>query len=773
MQHPDPPSRGRRRRPTRTYAPGEKTRERLRFFLEQRELPPEEAASNDVEPPLRRSLARTRARARGGPPQPEAAAPPQGPVAAADEDEYAESPYLEAAREAPAPESHRAAAPRGMAPEAAAPRALPAWQWLGPALIPHGQTLGTGPGSRPSVSGRVAAIAVDPRNRHHLLVGSAAGGVWESFNDGGAWAPRTDGQPSLAIGAVAFTPTDPRVVYAGTGEGNFYSRLGTGLLRSTDGGTTWAMRATAPFVGTGFYDLVVDPANGSHLLAATTAMVAESSDGGATWTRRLPQRTWKLSVGASGEVLAACAVGLMRSTDGGTTWTSVPLPGGAAQYQRLSVCHAPSNPGVAYVFGVDGAGTAHLWRRGTAGGAFTQETLPPGLQVNQGWYDWFLAVKPNDPAVVYVGAIDVHRGVRGSGGGWSWANISTRTGSGDSIHPDQHALAFDPVDPAVIYVGNDGGLFRSPNEGGKWISLNPGLGITEFEYMAQNPADAAWILGGTQDNGTLRHGAGQSWDQVAMGDGGDCGVNDATPATCFHAYFGMGMERSDTGGGEGSWSFVGPNAGAGYNALFYPPIEVGGKTVAQAGQSVFVSANQGTGWTNVPLPAGLVASALAVVSPKRIFVGTRTGGIFRVDRTGSTWSGAAVTPLASPRQAYISDFFVDPLRPDEVWLAYSDLNPVAHVFFSADAGATWAQRSGPGTGLPALPANAIAVDPANPRRVFAALDVQVYQSLDGGASWAMYGTGLPNALVGDIMIHAATRRLRAGTRNRGMWEIAI
>jgi hypothetical protein len=616
----------------------------------------------------------------------------------------------------------------------------------------------------------VAAVAVDPRNRSHVLVGSAAGGVWESFNSGGAWAPRTDTQPSLAIGAVAFTPSNSSVVYAGTGEGNFYSRLGTGLLRSTDGGTTWTKRATTPFVGTGFYDLVVDPANANHLLAATTAMVAESTDGGANWARRLPQRTWKLSIGASGEVFAACAVGLMRSTNGGTTWSPVALPGGAAQYQRLSVCHAPSNPAIAYAFGVDGPGNARLWRRATAGGAFTQETLPPGLQVNQGWYDWFLAVKPNDPALVYVGAIDVHRGVRASGGGWSWTNVSTRNG-GDSIHPDQHAIAFDPVDPRVIYVGNDGGLYRSPDEGGSWSSLNPGLGITEFEYMAQNPADAAWMLGGTQDNGTLRRGTGQTWDQVAMGDGGDCGVNDLAPATCFHAYFGMGMERSTTGGAEGSWAFVGPNAGTGYQALFYPPLEVFNTTVAQAGQSVFVSNNQGAGWTNLPLPAGQVASALVVASPKRILVGTNSGRIFRLDRVGSFWPGATVTQLTSPRQAYVSDFFIDPLRPNEVWLTYSDLNPGTHVFFSADGGTTWSPRSG--TGLPSLPANAVAVDPNNTARVFVALDLQVYESLNAGTSWALFGTGLPNALVGDIMIHPAARRLRAGTRNRGMWEIAI
>jgi hypothetical protein len=768
MQHPDERSQGGDGRPG---PPLEKARERLRFFLEQRDLPPDEAGSSDVEPPLRRSLARAHARA--GPPGTDAAAP-TGPLAA-DASEYSESPYLTAAHEA-----HPKAAPRGSpsanASAAAAPPAAPAWQWLGPALIPRGQTFGTGPGSRPSVSGRVAAIAVDPGNRRHLLVGSAAGGVWESFDTGATWAPRTDAQATLAIGALAFTPANPAVVYAGTGEGNFFSRLGTGLLRSTDGGTTWSLRATAPFVGTGFYDLVVDRANPNRLLAATTALLAESTDGGAHWSQRIPQRTWSLSPGAAGEVLAACAVGVMRSTDGGTTWAPVPLPGGPARYQRLAVCQASGSPGVAYAAGVDFAGGAYLWRRAAAGGAFAAEPLPPELKVANASYHWCAAVKPNDPNVLYLGSFDLHRGRRGTGGwawGWNWSNLSSRANSGDSIHVDQHAVAFDPADPAVVYAGNDGGLYRSADEGIGWASLNRGLGITEFEYMTQDPGNAAWIMGGTQDNGTLLRGAGLTWEVAAMGDGGDCGVNEAAPATCFHSYFSMGMERSTSGGGEGTWSAVGPFPAAGYDSLFYPPLEVNGATVAQAGQTVFVSADQGTSWAEVALNAGQRVSALAVVSATRILAGTNGGRIFRLDRAAAGWAGATVTALASPRQAYVSDLFVDPRRPNEVWLAYSDLNPLQHVFFSTDGGATWSSRSGAGSGLPTLPANAVAVDPANPARVFVALDLQVYQSLNGGASWAMYGTGLPNALVGDIAVHAATRRLRAATRSRGMWEIPI
>ena len=178
------------------------------------------------------------------------------------------------------------------APAANAPRG---WRPLGPFAVPHGQTYGSGSGSRPPVAGRISAVAPDPSNGEHLLIAAGGGGVWESFDRGLTWAPRTDDQPSLSIGALVFDPSDPALVYAGTGEGDTFSWLGLGVLRSTDGGTTWALHATTPFQGVAFYDLVVDPLDGDHLLAATTAGIFESGDGGAQWVRRRATRTWSLS----------------------------------------------------------------------------------------------------------------------------------------------------------------------------------------------------------------------------------------------------------------------------------------------------------------------------------------------------------------------------------------------------------------------------------------------------------------------------------------------
>ena len=246
----------------------------------------------------------------------------------------------------------------------------PQWRSCGPWTIVNGQTYGA---TRTNVSGRVSALAVDPANPAHVLAGAANGGVWESFNRGASWAPRTDYQRTLAVGALAFDPSAPRTVYCGLGEGDWWSWLGVGVLRSTDGGTTWATLCTAPFVGDGFHTLVVDPSNRMRLFAGTRGGLWVSTDGGLNWTRRRTQTTWSIARRGN-QVLAACADGLFRSTNG-NAWTAVALPGAPGTFQRLAVAIAPSNATIAYAWGSSGA-TGFLWRR--AGGTWTAIGLPLG-----------------------------------------------------------------------------------------------------------------------------------------------------------------------------------------------------------------------------------------------------------------------------------------------------------------------------------------------------------------------------------------------------------
>ncbi|AHG92321.1 hypothetical protein J421_4786 (plasmid) [Gemmatirosa kalamazoonensis] len=687
-----------------------------------------------------------------------------------------------------------AAAPLG-APPLGASRS---WQPLGPYFMPHGQSYGTGIGSRPPVAGRVSAIAVDPRDDLHVLCGSAGGGVWETRDGGLTWTPRTDDQPSLAIGALAFDPSDPRRVYCGTGEGNSAESpnrnvRAAGLLVSDDAGATWAVLPGATFVGISFYDLVVDPTNGDHLLAATTSGLWESTDRGATWARRRAGLVWSLSMhppvptnpAASREVLAGCADGVWRSVDGGRTWAAVAMPGTPAGFQanRIAVDHAPGNGSVAYAYAagppnvVDTLATEesgqtvrmpkpYLWRRETFGGAFASVRPPPDIQTAQAWYDWFLAVAPNNPDAVYLGAINAHRGERQDDGAWVWTNISAKRPTGDSIHPDQHAIAFGPTDPNVVYIGSDGGLFRSPDAGQQWKSLNKGMCITEIEFLAQHPEYDAWLLAGTQDNGTIRYEGQQVWYHVADGDGGDCAVDADEPYVCYHSYYGPYVERSDGGGAWNDWKAATPKALNDEDALFYPPLDVNGKLVVRGATQVWVSRDGGAHWRAVPIGAEGFPSAVTAATADRIYVGTDGGEAFRLDRAGASWHVAALT---TPAQGYMTEILVDPVTPTVLWCAVNS-GGRGTVYRSADGGATWtAVRAG----LPDVAVNALEIDPTAPDTLFAATDVGVSRTDDGGATWTSFGRGLPNVLVKDVLLHPRTRLLRAGTQARGVWEIPV
>ncbi len=521
------------------------------------------------------------------------------------------------------------------------------WRSLGPAGIPYGQTYGSGPGGTTTVAGRVPAIAVDPSDSQHVLVGAAAGGVWQTSDGGQSWAPVTDDQPTLSIGALAFDPSTPSNIYVGSGEGNSeYAQLGQGILASSDRGLSWSVVAQEVFAGFGFYRIVVDPHNPGRLIVATTGGAAVSPDGGGSWSLLHRGMTWDASLAYLGdepELLLAAPDGLFAAA-GSAAPTRIDLAGLPATLDRnrdrMAVAHVPSDPGQAFAFAASG-GKPYLWYRPAAGQPFVAVKKLPSfgvppylddvLSVDQAAYDWYVAVPPAGDDIVYLGAIELVKGER-SGGSWEWSDISSRRQHGDSIHPDQHTIAFDAQQPNVLYAGSDGGIFRSSDGGDSWQSLNAGLAISEVEYLTERPDQPTWILAGLQDNGTVRREAEDQWAQVGLGDGGDCGTNMAHPDTCFHSYYYMYMERSTSRGDPQSWQNVTPPGTDNIRKLFYPPLEVNEEVVAKAGEVVYVSSDSGSSWKAVALPqvpdGPSVASALGIPTKDRLLAGTIWGDVF-------------------------------------------------------------------------------------------------------------------------------------------------
>ena len=257
---------------------------------------------------------------------------------------------------------------------------------------------------------------------------------------------------TLTVGAIAFDPCEPGTVYCGTGEGNWWSWLGAGILRSTDGGTTWSTLCTAPFVGQGFYDLIIDPANSQRLYRRDQRRAFHvSTDGGvdldpAARRRDLVAVHRARPADRTAEILAACSRRrLFRSTDGGATWTAVALPGVTARIRPARRLPSRRRTQALPMSGARSGATAYLCRRvwRHLDGAIP---VPPGVSTGQAWYDWYVAAAPDRTTRSTAAAIESYRGDLAADA-WTWRNLSNKGSSGDSIHPDQHAIAFEPGDP--------------------------------------------------------------------------------------------------------------------------------------------------------------------------------------------------------------------------------------------------------------------------------------------------------------------------------------
>jgi len=265
------------------------------------------------------------------------------------------------------------------------------WIPIGPRPIDTLPEQSIGGGGSPYASGRVAALAVDPRNADVAYVGAAGGGVWKTTDGGQNWTPLTDGQPSLAVGSIAIAPSNPDIVYVGTGEQNNSgdSYYGAGILKSTDGGATWTQLA-GPFVGpfsssrtsgggARIGALAVQRSNANVVLAAAdrtpaaSAGIYRTADGGQTWTLVIPGAVGTDVVfnpanpdtvyAALGTVNGSTTNGVYKSTDAGVTWTrsggagATALP--ATGVGRIALALAPSSPNTLFA-GIQNSATGSL-----------------------------------------------------------------------------------------------------------------------------------------------------------------------------------------------------------------------------------------------------------------------------------------------------------------------------------------------------------------------------------------------------------------------------
>lgn len=473
-----------------------------------------------------------------------------------------------------------------------------------------------------------------------------------------------------------------------------------------------------------------------------------------------------------------------------------------------------SNPAVIYV--ASGESTNGRIRRSIDGGASWSGALSTGATSGTGFcggqcfYNIGIDVLPG-PTQAPGDDIVVLGGNVGGGGSRLFAKSTdggiTFTESSAGVHADTHFIRIDRSNTNVIYHGNDGGIFKSTNGGSTWTSLNSGLNTVQFSGLAVHPTDAKWSIGGTQDNGTNMRRADGTWFRVDFGDGGyaliDRNATDTNNITLYHTYFnqtnnliGFGRVLSSTCATEGEWAFKGIYGGGvdptpycdgstdtfsgipiSDAVLFYAPMELGPgnpNTVYFGAGGVYRSTNKGDAMTLVSARTASAVSTIAL-SPQddnyRIF-GRRDGTVF-FTTTGS----ASPIQLSGIPARYVGRVKFDPTNKNIAYVALggyfgSTSSASSHVWKVTNLN-TIPVVTGINNGLPDVPVNAFAVDPANGNNLYAGTDIGVFASADGGASWGPYGSDLPVVAVFGMEIQATSRKLRVATHGRGMWEIGL
>lgn len=657
-----------------------------------------------------------------------------------------------------------------------------AWSSLGPRPIASGPS---------AVSGRVTAVAVDPIDPNVIYVGGAQGGIWKSSDAGVSWSPRTDDQCSLAIGSIEIDPVNASIIYAGTGEANLSadSYYGCGILRSTDGGTTWAQFGAAvfdtPTGGAYIPAIVVDQASAgsagtSVVIAATNSGVWRSTDSGQSWVKVQAGYATGLvqDPGTSTTWYAAITFtnitrGIYKSIDNGVNWAPATAGFPTTNIGRIALAIAPSAPNTLYAaiqddFDQVGSDGALLGVYKTTDGALTWNQLTAGNAScsTQCWYDIVLAVNPLDPQQVIFGGIVLYESIDGG-------NNFTSVAGG--IHVDQHALAF--ADATTLYAGNDGGVYRITIPGFSWESLNNDLALTQFyPGLSLQPGAGIGILGGTQDNGTLEYNGSPSWDFVLGADGGytatdwlNAGVAYAETQWSANSGF-SGPRRRDAFLGRFSLKTTGINLTEPAN--FIPPMvmdPVDPSVLYFGASALYRTSDRGERWDAISPAAGTakVDAIGAGYDGLTVYYASSGPGSIQMQVTsnlGATWQ-PAVSGLPN---RIVTDIQVDQGDPLTAYLVVSGFG-TGHVFRTTNGGATWQNISG---GLPDVPGNSILWIPSR-GELYVGTDLGVFTSSDQGANWTPFVTGLPNVAVFDLVYNIASNTIVAGTHGRGAFAYTL
>ncbi len=656
-----------------------------------------------------------------------------------------------------------------------------------------------------NIGGRTLAIVLNPERPETVWAGSAGGGLWRSYDAGlnGSWERVSTGFGVTAASAVALVPGDTSTLYLGTGEVYRYSEsfggvvyrptrgsYGMGILKSTDGGATWAKSLDwSRNQERGIQMIRIDPVNTSTVWAATTEGIYRSRDAGDSWEVSLDVvMGTDLSINPSDpdDVIAACgnqespAYGLYRTTDGGENWTQLTDGVPPSYIGKVLLSRHPTDHDTVYASVGNGifssGGTETFLIRTDDGGDSWTTVSENNYAIFQGWFAHYVGVNPNRPNELYLGGVPLFRS---RDGGFTQNEL-------DDPHPDHHAVAFHPTDPDVVYFAHDGGVARTTNGGNTIVDISRGYQTTQFyNGTSVDPNDADFAVGGLQDNNTVRYTGSPDWEKVFGGDGSWSAVDPEDPDVVYASYQNLRIQRSEERGAVFTFDDITP-PGTG-NTAFIAPYALAPSQPRRlyAGRSVvYRSENRGNSWTATNGGDGIdpndnpaLALAVSPVDADVVYVSTAPflrdpiddpgpPRLFVTRNAGATWTDVT---LGLPDR-FVTDIAVHPEDDAVAWVTLGGFG-TGHVFKTDDSGETWTDVTGV---LPDAPTEAVAFDPLAAGTVFVGNDVGVFVTYDAGTTWEAFTDGLPEAvLVMDLVYSPADRSLQVATHGNGMYRRAL
>ena len=685
-------------------------------------------------------------------------------------------------------------------------------------------------------SGRINAIAVSPTDNNIVVLATATGGIWRSIDalaSPPTFAPVSDSQVDLSVGSVAFAPSNSNIVYAGMGDGdNGY--LGTGVLKSTDAGVTWAKVNTGGLPDQGFSQRIAvktDDAN-TVFLARNTSSSANNSnptsvagfylstDGGATWTQTLngQVRDFVVSPANANVIYAvalesgqagATAAGIYKSLDAGATFNPVPgVPTGLAGAADYRVVISNIEPLRIYYFGGTEAQTriqvaveADAGNNSAGNVTWTDNALTkPQFDSGQFAYNTYLTADPYTAGRLYIGSRDIFRITINNANAvgnsedltnaWTFNNATMvwdYTPGGAKAHSDQQWLTF-AGNANTFFSSNDGGLQRSTDAGATFTTnLNQSLSLTQIIGLAVNPNDGNKMFIGTQDNGNIRRTGGTNWSEFVGGDGGMTVLFPNSLSQVVTSYINGEFTRVDNDG-TGAQVEINPQNAGGHRFQFYPPIATNGtdNTLYIGAERVGICTNCDTtagvgNWTYTAADLsrnGDTISAIAVQKTayvangaQTIYVGTSTGGLQVSQDAGANYtSRSGVLDALTNGGRYITSIAIDPAVAN---------GSTAYITVSGFGTTNHVFKTTDfGATITALnftvdiPVNAILIDPNNAGTFFIGTDLGVFRSINSGAGWNQYNPGMPPVIVNRLALAPDSTPARPGEAPAAITTVA-